>query len=56
MKSHIKLFKIEPSTKRGRHLQSIDSGIARDGKKFSTRTDEMQRIKRQNVSREVSKT
>ena len=34
MKSHIKLFKIEPSTKRGRRLQSIDSGIARDGKKI----------------------
>ena len=34
MKSHIKLFKIESSTKRGRHLQSIDSGIARDGKKI----------------------
>ena len=56
MKSHIKLFKIESSTKRGRHLQSIESGLRGTERKFSTRTDEMQRIKRQNVSREVSKT
>ena len=32
MKSRNKIFTIEPSAKRGRRLQSIDGGIARDGK------------------------